>query len=318
MSPEPHRPNRVPLDEGRRSAPTSSAQTGTAVPAAPAVGDRVAPTLGEAMIFALAQTIRNGDLVFHGFGSPLVQVALHLAKRTHAPDMVLVAGATYGVNPRPPFLAPTSNDWVMDRGAECRLDIEELFDLAAAGRVDRMFLSGVQIDRWGNTNVTRLGRETLTVKLPGGGGGCNLSADAGAITLWTAAHRVVPGKDGRLLFRLVESCDFVTNMGHRDPRGRTRSELGHRGRGPDTLVTDLGLFDFDATGHVRLRARWPGVSLEDVERSTGFPLPVADEAALAPLPPPEAIEFIRQFDPLRIHERELRPADRGRTLHPDA
>ncbi len=114
--------------------------------------DRLVPTIGEAMIFALAQTIRNGDLVFHGFASPLVQVAMHLAKRSHAPDMVLVAGATYGVNPTPPFLSPTSNDWVMDRGAECSLDIEELFDLAAAGRADRMFLSGVQIDRGTRTS----------------------------------------------------------------------------------------------------------------------------------------------------------------------
>lgn len=277
--------------------------------------DRAAPTIGEAMIFALAQTIRDGELVFHGFASPMVQVAMHLAKRSHAPNMVLVAGATYGVNPQPPFLAPTSNDWVMDRRAECHLDIEELFDLAASGRVDRMFLSGVQIDRWGNTNVTRLGRDRLTVKLPGGGGGCNLSADVGAITLWTAAHRAVIGKDGRPRFRLVETCDFITNLGHRDAQGRTRAELGHRGRGPDALVTELGIFDFDHRGHVRLRALWPGIDLTEVEQNTGFPLAVADRVTIAPLPPPEAVDFIRRFDPLRTHERELHPQDRGRTLH---
>lgn len=101
-------------------------------------------SLGEAMIYNLARTVKNGDLAFHGFGSPLVQLALHLAKRTHAPDLVLVAGATYGVNPSPPFLTPTSNDWVLDRGAECSLDIEALFDLAASGRMDRMFLASME------------------------------------------------------------------------------------------------------------------------------------------------------------------------------
>ena len=131
-------------------------------------------SLGEMMIAALARTIEDGTLVFHGFGSPLVQLAMHVAKRTHAPRMVLVAGATYGVDPKPPFLAPTSNDWVMDRGASCSLGIEELFDLAAAGRMDRMFLSGLQIDRWGNCNVTALGYPDIKLKLPGGGGGCNL------------------------------------------------------------------------------------------------------------------------------------------------
>ena len=114
-------------------------------------------TLGEMMIAALARTIEDGALVFHGFGSPLVQLAMHVAKRTHAPRMVLVAGATYGVDPDPPFLTPTTNDWVMDRGASSSLDIEELFDLAAAGRMGRMFLSGLQIDKWGNCNVTALG-----------------------------------------------------------------------------------------------------------------------------------------------------------------
>ena len=153
-------------------------------------------SLAEVMIFNLARTVKNGDLAFHGFGSPLVQLALHLAKRTHAPDLAFVAGATYGLNPRLQFLTPTSNDWALDRGAECSIDIEELFDLAASGRMNRMFLSGLQIDCWGNANVTRLGQEQLRLKLPGGGGGCNLSCDVSNFTLWTPAHRSPPGKAG--------------------------------------------------------------------------------------------------------------------------
>ena len=62
-------------------------------------------TLGEMMIGAIARTIDDGTLAFHGYGSPLVQLALQVAKRTHAPDLVLVAGATYGVNPIRPFSA---------------------------------------------------------------------------------------------------------------------------------------------------------------------------------------------------------------------
>lgn len=268
-------------------------------------------TLGEAMVAALARTIRDGTLVFHGFGSPLVQLAMHVAKRTHAPDMVLVAGATYGVNPRPPFLAPTSNDWVLDRGAECALDIEELFDLAASGRMGRMFLSGVQIDRFGNTNVTRLGAGDRTVKLPGGGGGCNLSCDVEAVTLWTAAHRGRPGKHGPQL-RLVESCDFITNVGHRAADGRTRAELDYRGGGPDWLVTDLGLFDFDSAGELRSRALYPDTTLHDVVEHTGFTVGVGEPIEAFRLPDPTTIALVRELDPLRVHERELRPDDRER------
>lgn len=269
-------------------------------------------TLGEALIYQIARTIEDGILAFHGFGSPLVQLALHLAKRTHAPNLVLVAGATYGVNPAPPFLAPTSNDWVMDRGAEARLSIEELFDLAASGRVRRMFLSGLQIDRHGNLNVTRLGRERMVLKLPGGGGGGNLSCDVERVTIWTAAHRAPPDARGHRRFRLVETCDFITSLGHRTADGRTRQELGHIGRGPDWMVTELGLFDFDDAGRARLAASYPDVSIEAVRENTGFAFPVRDDCATIPLPAPDQVSIIRALDPLLIHERELRAEDRSR------
>ena len=269
-------------------------------------------SLGEAMVFNLARTIRDGDLAFHGFGSPLVQLALHLAKRTHAPDLILVAGATYGINPQPPFLTPTSNDWVLDRHAECSLDIEELFDLAASGRMQRMFLSGLQIDAFGNANVTRLGGDTLRLKLPGGGGGCNLSCDVGNFTLWTTAHRGAVGKDGRRMLRLVQQCDFVTSLGHRGVDGSSRAQLGHQGGGPDCLVTDLGLFDYDAEGHARLRSVYTDTTLEEVALNTGFALRSLDVLEPMPLPDAQAVAIIRALDPLQVHRKELRPADNER------
>lgn len=269
-------------------------------------------TIGEAMVYQIAQTIADGIVAFHGFGSPLVQLALHLARQTHAPRLVLVAGATYGVNPTPPFLAPTTNDWAMNRGAECHLGIEELFDLAASGRVGRMFLSGLQIDRWGNMNVTRLGHESLRLKLPGGGGGCNLSCDAGHVTIWTAAHRAPPDAKGRRRFRLVETCDFITSVGHRIADGRTRVEMGYRGGGPDRMVTELGIFDFDPSGHARLTAIYPDIEVTEIRQNTGFDFPLRDDCRWVRLPTPEMVALIRNLDPLRIHERELPPRERNR------
>jgi glutaconate CoA-transferase subunit B len=273
-------------------------------------------TFGEAMIFNLARTVADGAVAFHGYGSPLVQLALHLAKRTHAPNFV--AGATYGLNPTPPFLTPTSNDWVLDRGAECALDIEELFDLAASGRLDRMFLSGLQIDRWGSANVTRMGTDRLRLKLPGGGGGCNLSCDVGHFTLWTTGHRCPPGKDGQRHFRLVERCDFVTSLGQRTSDGRTRRELGHRGGGPDKVLTELGLFDFDEEGHLRLCGLYPDVTLAEVAENTGFALRVAPDLATLPLPDAQAVALLRRLDPLQVHAKELRGPERERHFAPAA
>lgn len=271
-------------------------------------------SLGEALIYQIALTIEDGILAFHGFGSPLVQLALHLAKHSHAPNLVLIAGATYAVNPNPPFLTPTSNDWTMNRGAECQLDIEELFDLAASGRVGRMFLSGLQIDAYGNLNVTRLGQQSLQLKLPGGGGGCNLSCDVEHVTIWTAAHRAITDHKGRRRFRLVDHCDFITSVGHRSAEGKSRAEMGYRGLGPDSLITELGVFDFDDTGHARLSAVYPDTDLELVRENTDFAFPVRRDLAVIPLPSPEMLAFIRRLDPLGIHERELKPQESARSF----
>ena len=111
----------------------------------------------EWFVVALARTIRPAETVFHGFGSPCAQVAMHVARRTHAPDMTLVEGAMYAINPDPPFIPPTSNDASLKRGAAYSMRFEEFFDAAIRGDVDRMFLSGGQIDGYGNTNVTAIG-----------------------------------------------------------------------------------------------------------------------------------------------------------------
>ena len=100
-------------------------------------------------------------------------------------------GATYAVNPDPVFIPPTSNDLALHQGAVYRMTFEEFFDAACRGDVDRMFLSGGQIDGWGNTNVTAIGPDPTRpkIKLGGGGGGCNISATIGTLTVWTTRHR---------------------------------------------------------------------------------------------------------------------------------
>ncbi len=262
-------------------------------------------TIDEWMCAELARTIGDGEIVFHGFGSPCAQVAMYVAKRTHAPHMVLVEGATYALDPEPPFIPPTSNDWSLLEGAGHVLRFEELFDLGARGGLDRMFLSGGQIDPYGNTNVTMIGpRDRPKVKLGGGGGGCNLSATVGRLTIWTTRHR-----SGRTL---VGECDFITDMGHRMPAG-TRAELGFPGGGPEWMITELGVFDFPA-GRARLRRIYPDVTVQDVVAATGFSIDAGELEPMA-VPTVDELAVIRQIDPLQVRRSEFGPADLARSFH---
>ena len=286
-------------------------------------------SIDEWFVVTLARTIRDREVVFHGFGSPCAQVAMHLARHTHARDMLLVEGATYAVNPDPPFIPPTGNDESLQSGAVYRMRIEEFFDAAMRGDVDRMFLSGGQIDAFGNTNVTAIGpprgradrrgrgpsgplRGSKSgkhvgpkVKLGGGGGGCNLAATIDHLTLWTTRHR-----SGRTL---VERCDFITDMGHHTPEG-SRAELGFTGGGPEWLVTELGVFDYDGDGRARLRQVFPDVTLDEVEAATGFELEVASDLRPVSSPSPAELAALRAIDPLGVRRSEFSPDELRRAF----
>lgn len=265
-------------------------------------------SIDEWFVVLLARTIRDREVAFHGFGSPCAQVAMHVARHTHARDMLLVEGATYALNPEPPFIPPTGNDLTLQQGAAYRMRFEEFFDAALRGDVDRMFLSGGQIDRYGNTNVTSIGAGGLPkVKLGGGGGGCNLSATIKHLSLWTTRHR-----SGRTL---VEQCDFVTDMGHRTREG-THAELGFTGGGPEWLVTELGVFDYDLEGHARLCQIFPDVSVAEIKAATGFELRIAGDLRPVPLPSSGELAALRAVDPLGVRRSEFAPKELERTFSP--
>ena len=268
------------------------------------ISDGTGWTLDEWFVVALARTVRDGEVVFHGFASPCAQVAMHVARRTHAPGCLLIEGATYAVNPVPAFVPPTGNDLALHRDAVYRMRFEEFFDAACRGDVDRMFLSGGQIDAYGNTNVTAIGgMPRPKIKLGGGGGGANISATIGALTVWTTRHR-----SGRTL---VQQLDFLTDLGHVTPAG-TRAELGCTGGGPQWLVTELGVLDFTPEGRARLVARFPDVTVEEVRAATRFELLVADDVAVVPDPTAAELAAVRAVDPLGVRRSEFGPDDLAR------
>jgi glutaconate CoA-transferase subunit B len=69
------------------------------------------------------------------------------------------------------------------------------------------------------------------------------------------------------------------------------------------------LFDFDADGHMRLRALYPDTSVNDVLENTEFTPRLAGEIGTIPVPDRPVVALIRRLDPLKVHEKEIRAGD---------
>ncbi len=257
-------------------------------------------TIDELMAVCMARTIQDHDVVFNGVAVALPFAAILLAKNNHAPNCVFLAGLPAGVDPKPPFIPPTSADFVMTKNAVTVLPLHEIFDLAQKGQLDRIFFGGAQVDKYGNLNNSMIGNpEKIKVKLPGGAGASNISCFAKNFTIWTSKHKTESGK-----FAIVDQVDFITTAGHVTPSG-VRKDVGLRGGGPDWVITDLGVFCFDDAGMFTVQSTHAGITLDDVRSNTGFEPKVAEQVAETKWPTVEEIALIRELDPLNVRKLEF-------------
>ena len=265
-------------------------------------------TIDELMAVCLARTIKDRDTVFNGVAVPLPFTAIMLARKTHAPNSVFWGGLLAGLSPEPPFLPPTSGDSVMLHGADPVLHLSQIFDLVMRGELNRVFFSGAQIDKYGNLNNSLIGSvERIRVKLPGGAGGSHVGSFVRNFTVWSVRHDARTTGKGQRLYSLVDKVDFVTTMGHRTEVG-TRQELGIKGGGPDAVVTNLCVFDFDeGTKIMRIKSLHPGVSVEDLLENTGFEPVVPENITDTPPPSEEEVRIIRELDPLETRKKGFAP-----------
>lgn len=242
-------------------------------------------TSDEMMIVAAARSLRDGDVCFVGIGQP--STAANLARRTHAPDLVLIyESGTLGA--KPDRLPLSIGDGILADTADSVVGIPEVFNYwLQSGRVDVGFLGGAQLDRFANINTTVIGGDYAApkVRLPGAGGAPEIAASCQEVV-------VVMRQSPR---SFVERVDFVTSFGFGDGKG-AREKLGLRGNGPSRVITDLGILEPDSdTCELTLVAVHPGVELDDVRAATGWDLQVSPDLHTTDEPTDEELRVLREL-----------------------
>jgi glutaconate CoA-transferase subunit B len=245
----------------------------------------------EMMIVAAARELAGQRVCFVGVGLP--NIAVNLAKRTVAPELELVYEA--GVFGAEPARLPLSiGDPTIVTGAIAVTSMYELFSFyLQGGLIDVGFLGAAQIDRFGNINTTVIGDDYdhPRTRLPGSGGACEIAINARQVF-------VIMRQSKR---SFVEQIDFRTspgNLGGAENAARIRKEQGWLGSGPSVVVTDLGIYHFDATGEMRLDSLHPGATLDAVRDTIAWEPHVAPDLPTTPEPTADELRLIRvELDP---------------------
>jgi glutaconate CoA-transferase, subunit B len=241
-------------------------------------------TTDEMMTVAAARELRGDTACFVGIGLP--STAANLARRTHAPELVLIyeAGA---IGAKPDRLPLSIGDGILASTATAVVTVPEVFNYwLQPGRIGIGFLGAAQIDRYANINTTVIGSYTdPKVRLPGAGGAPEIAASCGEVI-------VIVRQSPRTF---VERVDFVTSLGYGDGPG-SREKLGLRGRGPAMVITDLGVLEPDPEScELTLTRLHPGVEVEQARAGTGWELAVAGELARTEPPTPGELAALREL-----------------------
>jgi glutaconate CoA-transferase subunit B len=237
------------------------------------------------MTVAAARALSNEDVCFVGIGLP--SAACNLARLTHAPGLRLVYESGT-IETRPKVLPLSIGDGELCDTALTTVPVPEMFQYwLQGGRITIGFLSGAQVDRFGNLNSTVIGDyRTPRVRLPGSGGAPEIATHCQKI--------FIVMRHSRRAF--VDRLSFLTSLGH-GPTGRERRGLGLTTDGPMLLVSDLCTMRPDPeTMELQVATLHPGVTKERVIEETGWPIRFAPDVGETTPPTDDELATLRALN----------------------
>jgi glutaconate CoA-transferase, subunit B len=263
------------------------------------VSDAFDYSLAELMIAASARLWRDdGEVLATGIGTG-PRLAAGLARLAHNAGLMLTDGEAYLVEEPVPLGARETGYRVQASGW---MTYERVFDCVWHGRRHALVMP-TQIDRYGQANISWLGGDYAKPKtqLLGARGFPGNSINH-------ANSFFVTGHSKRTF--VENEVDMVCSIGYNPSREiegmRTFTDLR-------AIVTDLCVMDFGGPQHaVRVRSLHPGVSFDEVQAATGFPLLADESVTTTAAPTAEELRILRALDPHDLRASILRdnPAPR--------
>jgi glutaconate CoA-transferase subunit B len=245
-------------------------------------------TLAELCICACAEVWRDdGEVLATGI-TLIPRLAAGLAKLTFNPALMMTDAEVFLLD-EPVAVGPRAADAI---GPEGWMSYARTFDNIYGGKRHAL-VAPVQIDRFGQTNISTIGERGRPKAALLGVRGYPGNSINHPNSYFFPAH------DSRAF--VAGEVDFVCSVGfnpQRWPDGKQPPFLDLR-----RIITNLAVLDFEGEGHaIRVRSLHPGVGFEEVQAATGFPLARPAQIPVTPAPAPEQLELIRE----RLDPRGLR------------
>jgi glutaconate CoA-transferase, subunit A len=257
-------------------------------------------TVDEVLAATLAREYDNTSICSVGSVSPLAMVSYLLAKRTHAPGLILISlnGGFIDVESHPMSLTLAEPlDWQTAKAFWGGDDTYHWY--YQTGRITHEVITTAQVDLQGRTNNAWIESKGKRLRLPGQGGMADVTNLHKNFTLYLTRHSPE---------RFVESVQFCTAS--RGILGDDERRQAGLQPGTVRLISNLGIFELD---HVLrkfgLVSIHPGVALEEIRQQTGGEFLVADPLPVTPAPTTEELRLIRrEIDPFGIRQLEFVPS----------
>jgi glutaconate CoA-transferase, subunit B len=251
-------------------------------------------TVEELLAVQVSLELKQGELGFIGLGTGGRSFAFAVGIPSVAAALAHRRGvdftAQYGVAFEPDIEnAPRcfEDRNLLTWAASAQIPVETALDGFKRGKMNIGFISGAQVDRFGNLNSVAIGDyRKPKVRLVGAIAQPDHAANA------QRTYILIP--HARRAF--VEKVDYRSAMGFGDG-GDHREQLGLIGGGPAKVFTDLAVLDFESqTKAMRVVSLHPGISRQEVVDATDFELLWPDEVPVTQAPTDEEVSWIREID----------------------